>query len=146
MPWRDAPLLLPLFRWRTDSIWSITWEMLLLKDTEQAELGRILEASPILAQGYHLIESFQPLVAQRNVGGLDAWMEEACRSGLRPVQALAKGFRRDYEAIKLALITPWSTAQCEGQNCRVELIQRLGYGRAKLDLLRQRILHRQAAA
>ena len=26
--------------------------------------------------------------------------------------------------------------------CRVKLIKRLGYGRAKLNLLRQRILHR----
>ncbi|MDP3064687.1 MAG: transposase [Chloroflexota bacterium] len=57
----------------------------------------------------------------------------------------AKTFRHDYEAIKAALTTPWSTAQVEGQNTRVKLIKRLGYGRAKLDLLQARILHRAAA-
>jgi transposase len=109
-------------------------------------LERVLEANPALAQGHHLKESFQYWVSQRDVEGLDAWVEGAAQSGLQPFQALAKSFHQDYEAIKLALTTPWSTAQCEGQNCRVKLIKRLGYGRAKLDLLRQRILHRQLVA
>jgi transposase len=38
--------------------------------------------------------------------------------------------------------TPWSTGQYEGQIYRVKLIKRLGYGRAKMELFRQRILHR----
>jgi hypothetical protein len=33
----------------------------------------------------------------------------------------------------------------EGQINRVKVIKRVGYGRAKLDLLRQRILHRVVA-
>ena len=37
------------------------------------------------------------------------------------------------------------TARCEGQICRVKLVNRLRYGRAKPDLLRQRVLHRLAA-
>ncbi len=61
------------------------------------------------------------------------------------IKTLAKTFRHDYEAVKAALTTPSSTAQVEGQNTRVKLIKRLGYGRAKLDLLNARILHRAAA-
>jgi transposase len=117
-----------------------------LSVTDQQELESVLEANPVLAQGHHLKESCQHIVSQRDVEGLDAWIEEAAGSGLPPFQPLAKGFRQDYEAIKLALTTPWSTGQCEGQICRVKLIKRLGYGRAKLDLLRQRILHRRVAA
>ena len=78
--------------------------------------------------------------------GLDAWIAEADASGLGPFQSLARGYRKDYQAIQLALTTRWSNAQCEGQICRVKLIKRLGYGRAKLDLLRRRILHRRVAA
>jgi transposase len=58
-------------------------------------------------------------MARRDVEGLDAWMEECAGSGLRPFQALAKSFRHDYEAIKQALKTQWSNAQCEGQYCPV---------------------------
>ena len=70
---------------------------------------------------------------------------KAAGSGLKQFQSIARSFPQDYEAIKLALTTPWSTGQCEGQICRVKLIKRIGYGRAKPDLLRQRVLHRCAA-
>ena len=146
-PWRSkSPPPGQRSQGNSDIYWLLLKPFSQLKDTEQPELERILEANPVLAQGYHLKESFQQLVAQRDVEGLDVWMEQAAVSGLAPFRSLATSFRRDHEAIKMALTTPWSTAQCEGQNCRVKLIKRLGYGRAKLDLLRQRILHRQVAA
>ena len=98
-----------------------------------------------MARGYRLKEWFFQIVGQHEDAALDAWIEEAAGSGLKPFQSVARSFRQDYAAIKLALTTPWSTGQCEGQICRVKLIKRLGYGRAKPDLLRQRVLHRLAA-
>jgi hypothetical protein len=55
---------------------------------------------------------------------------------------VAPGCRQDIEAVNAAFTTPWRTGPCEGQICRVKLSKRLGDGRAKLDLLRQRIVHR----
>ncbi len=75
----------------------------------------------------------------------DACLKDAAESGLAVFRRLARSIRRDYDAVRLALSTPWSTGQCEGQICRVKLIKRLGYGRAKPDQLRQRVLHRLAA-
>ena len=36
---------------------------------------------------------------------------------------------------------PWSNGPVEGQVNRLKLIKRSMYGRAKFDLLRQRVLH-----
>ena len=145
-PWRSkSPQPGQKSQGNSDNYWLLLKPFSQLKDADQPELARILEANPVLAQGYHLKGSFQQLVAQRDVEGLDVWMEQAAASGLAPFRSLATSFRRDYEAIKMALTTPWSTAQCEGHNCRVKLIKRLGYSRAKLDLLRQRNLHRRVA-
>jgi transposase len=116
-----------------------------LRESSKQELADFLEANPALAKGYYLKESFQRILAEHDVEAFDTWLQEAVESGVKPFEALAKSFRQDYEAIKLALTMPWSTGQCEGQICRVKLIKRLGYGRAKLDLLRQRVLHRFAA-
>jgi len=116
-----------------------------LSDVDHHELRSFLKSNPQLARGHQLKESFRSIVAQGDLEGLDAWMEEAAQAELRPFQSLARGFSQDYRAIQLALTTRWSNAQCEGQICRVKLIKRLGYGRAKLDLLRQRILHRRVA-
>jgi len=100
-----------------------------------------LEANPLFAHGYQLKERFQTLLTQRDVTALDQWIADAETSALPPFQTVAQGFRHDDEPIKAALSLPWSTRRCEGQICRVKLIKRLGFGRARLDLLRQRILH-----
>lgn len=113
-----------------------------LTDPERKVLERLLHAHPRLAQGYQLKERFRALLAQRDVEAFNQWLNDAEVSGVPSFHAVAHGFRQDIEAINAALTTPWSTGQCEGQICRVKLIKRLGYGRAKLDLLRQRILHR----
>lgn len=110
------------------------------------QLDLFLEANPKLAQGYQLKEEFQRILSQHDVEALDDWITDAAQSELKPFQSLAKGMTYDQEAIRNGITLPWSTAQCEGQICRVKLIKRQGYGRANLDLLRQRILHRSAAA
>ena len=57
------------------------------------------------------------------------------------LRTFATGLKSDYEAVKAALTTHWSNAQLEGQVNRLKLIKRQMYVRAKLDLLRRRVLH-----
>ena len=54
----------------------------------------------------------------------------------------ALGIQQDYAAVRAALETPWSNGQTEGQVNRLKFIKRQMYGRAKLDLLRLRVLYR----
>jgi transposase len=113
-----------------------------LTAAERDPLEGFLEANPLLACGYRLNTRFQTLLAERDVGAFEPWLQQAETSELPSFQTVARSFRQDADAIMAALTTPWSTGQCEGQICRVKLIKRLGDGRAKLDLLAQRILHR----
>ena len=53
----------------------------------------------------------------------------------------AEWLRRDAAAVHAALRLPWSTGPVEGHINRLKLIKRSGYGRMKLDLLRQRVLY-----
>jgi transposase len=113
-----------------------------LTEAEREALEGFLHANPLLARGYWLKTRFQTLLAERDLEALEPWLQQAETSELPTFQTVARSFRQDYDAIKAALTTTWSTGQCEGQICRVKLLKRLGYGRAKLDLLRQRIMHR----
>jgi len=117
-----------------------------LNPEEIQQLELVLKANPKLALAYHLKREFQRILSQHDVEALDRWITDAAFSELKPFQSLAKGMTHDQESIRNGITLPWSTAQCEGQICRVKLIKRQGYGRANLDLLRQRILHRSAAA
>ena len=50
------------------------------------------------------------------------------------------GIVSDQAAVQAALKEPWSNGQTEGQNTKLKLVKRQMYGRAKLDLLRARLL------
>jgi hypothetical protein len=141
-PWREGqPIRLsqlkpapPLSRWLLRSQDK-------LKAEEKTELEKILNLNPSLANGYQLKEQFIKIIRERDILGLYNWLQAAATSGLKPFQGMVASIRQDFEAVKNALLLPWSNAQCEGQICRLKLIKRVGYGRAKIDLLNNRVLH-----
>jgi transposase len=63
-------------------------------------------------------------------------------SGLPALVQYANDLAPDLDAATAGLSVSWSSGQAEGQNTRVKLIKRQGYGRANFDLLRRRILLR----
>ena len=52
----------------------------------------------------------------------------------------ARGLRADQPAVTAALRLPWTNGQTEGHITELKLFKRQMYGRAKLDLLRARLL------
>ena len=73
---------------------------------------------------------------------LDGWIEAARSSAMA---SFANGLVGDYRAVRAALTERWSNGQVEGQITRLKLVKRQMYGRAKFDLLRQRVLFRPAS-
>lgn len=64
-----------------------------------------------------------------------------CSEGELPdLRTFAERLQRDREAVLGAMTEEWSDGQVEGQITRLKLIKRQMYGRAKLDLLRKRVL------
>jgi transposase len=81
------------------------------------------------------------MVRERKSDQLDSWLEQASASPLQELRRFALGLRAEYGAMRAALSEPWSTGQVEGQITRLKLLKRQMYGRAKIDLLRLRVLH-----
>ena len=111
-----------------------------LSTEERVALDQALAEDADLARGYDLLQRFRALVATRDVAALDGWLTDAHTSTLPSFVTLATGIQRDRAAVEAALTLPWSNGMVEGHVHRVKLIKRQGYGRAKLDLLRRRIL------
>jgi transposase len=57
------------------------------------------------------------------------------------LQRFAAGLEADLSAVRAAFNSPWSSGQVEGQINRLKYLKRQMYGRAKLDLMRIRVLH-----
>ena len=81
------------------------------------------------------------MLRERNVGALPSWLAAAQASAIRDFVSLPQGIERDRAAVEAALSREESNGQVEGQITKLKLITRTMYGRAKLPLLRQRVLH-----
>ena len=96
------------------------------------------EAQPIQM----LAQEFRRIVRGRQSASLVSWLEAVKQSKIREMINFAAGLRQDQAAVMGALECEWSNGQTEGQVNRLKLLKRQMYGRAKLDLLRARVLHR----
>ncbi|GLW35204.1 transposase [Actinoplanes regularis] len=78
----------------------------------------------------------------RELGGerLDGWLHAVEADDLPAPHTLVTGLRRDHAAVTAGLSLPYSSGAVEGQVNRIKALKRAMYGRANLDLLRQRIL------
>jgi transposase len=109
--------------------------------TEQQDLTPLQHEHGDGSALYHLTQAFAQLMRDRAVERLDGWLQEAEESPFPELHSFVAGIRRDEAAVRAALELPWSQGQVEGQITKLKLLKRQMYGRAKLDLLQQRLLH-----
>jgi transposase len=124
---------------------------LLLKETKETDdlddadgtfVEALLQRCPEVAAAAALAREFVAMAHHRQGHALDDWIQRAWnRTTPRELRAFGAGLKSDYDAVKAALTMSWSNGQVEGQVNRLKLIKRQMYGRAKFDLLRQRVLH-----
>ncbi|MDV2998266.1 MAG: ISL3 family transposase ISAcma23 [Chroococcidiopsis sp. SAG 2025] len=107
---------------------------------DDEQLVQRMAQHPELAEAIQLAQNFAFLVRQRQPSQLDSWLAQALQSQLSPFHRFAKRLREDYDAVKAGVTLPWSNGQTEGQINRLKMLKRQMYGRAKIDLLRQRFL------
>jgi transposase len=110
-------------------------------EEERTQLLQVQQADPPLATLATHTEAFAQMVRARAAERLDPWLERVLASPWRELKRFAQGLRQDYAAVKAALTWPYSNGPTEGHVNRLKLFKRQMYGRAQLDLLRQRVLY-----
>jgi transposase len=112
-----------------------------LDEAQRAELALIRQASPSAETAYRLTQKFMQMLRERTGMLLDTWLQEAEESHLPEFASFARGIQQDKAAVEAGLTLPWSNGPLEGHVNRLKLLKRSMYGRAKLPLLRARVLH-----
>jgi transposase len=112
-----------------------------LKDEEKQAAEMLCRLSPEVSQAQRLALSFVEVVKERKADGLRGWLVEAQRSEVAEFITFANGLTADLQAVRAALRHEWSNGQVKGHVHRLKLIKRTMYGRAKVDLLRARVLY-----
>jgi len=85
------------------------------------------------------VQAFRRMIRERAGASLESWLQLASAAGIKELKSFATGLRRDFAAVQNGLSLTWSNGQTEGQVNRLKDIKGEMYGRAKFDLLRQRI-------
>ena len=112
-----------------------------LTPSEQALAKSVTEHCPPLESVSALTREFRELVRGRQAHALDNWLQRARAANVAvEMRRFAEGLIDDLSAVKAALTFSWSNGQTEGHVNRLKLIKRQMFGRAKFDLLRQRVL------
>jgi transposase len=109
-------------------------------DEEREWVARLKELDSDVRVALAAAEEFAGLVRERSGAGVDGWLNRA--DAIPTLKSFAAGLRRDEAAVRAGLTLPWSNGPVEGAVNRLKLLKRAGYGRAKFDLLRARVLHR----
>ncbi|GHO56351.1 transposase [Ktedonobacter robiniae] len=112
-----------------------------LDEKQRTSLSTVCQTSATAKAAYQLVQSFMTMVHQRTGNQLDVWLETVAQSQIAELDSFATGIERDKAAVLAGLTLPWSNGQVEGQITKLKLIKRSMYGRAGLDLLRQRVLN-----
>jgi transposase len=107
---------------------------------ETQQLTQLRAQSPAVAEAIDLAQDFAALVRQRQPTQLDPWLTRATASALDALRRFATGLSEDYAAVKAGVTLPWSSGPVEGHINRLKMLKRHMFGRAHLDLLRQRFL------
>lgn len=108
-----------------------------LTKAETVTIAAVETGVPTLVEARTLVTSFHDMIRRKAEADLIPWIERA-RDSL--VASFANGVSRDIEAVRAAIVSPWSNGQTEGQITKLKLVKRQMYGRGKLDLLQARLI------
>jgi transposase len=124
-----------------EAAWLFARNPEILQLTQVVKLDRVRRWNERYETAYQLAQDFRVMVTKRQEGALPRWLQEAKQSGIAELQSLAAGILRDFDAVRAALLLPYSNGQTEGQVNKLKSLKRQMYGRANFDLLRKRVLH-----
>jgi transposase len=112
-----------------------------LTTTEQAELELICQRSATAQESYQLTQQFLTMLRQRRGQEFETWVSAVEASHLPELRRFAHSLLRDKEAVVAGLTLVYSNGPVEAQVQKLKLVKRSMFGRAKLPLLRQRLLN-----
>src|SRR5262249_46826484 len=102
----------------------------------------IRQRSITAGTAYGLVQDFLKMVRKREGKQLDAWIKVVLESGIPELNSFVCGILKDKDAVVAGLTLAYSNGPVEAQVCKLKLVKRSMFGRAKLPLLRQHLRNR----
>jgi transposase len=111
-----------------------------LTTKKQAELELICQRSETARKTYELTQQFMRMLRLRRGQDFEIWLSAVEASQIPELRRFAKGLLKDKSAVVAGLTLSYSNGPVEAQVQKLKVVKRSMFGRAKLPLLRQRLL------
>lgn len=119
------------------TVCSLTTSIDNLTKSETVPIAAIESGVPLLVMARDIIADFHLVIRCKAENELTPWIDRA-RDSL--VSSFGNGVAKDIQAVRAAIVSPWSNGQTEGQATKLKLVKRQMHGRGKLDLLQARLI------
>jgi len=123
------------------AIWLFIREQTALTAEEREQLTHIRQVSQTAETAYGLVQDFLTMVRKREGERLESWIQAVQASHIPELQHFVTGILKDKDAVLAGLTQIYSNGPVEAQVHKLKLVKRSMFGRAKLPLLRQRLLN-----
>lgn len=108
----------------------------LLTPRQATKVQALKYASPDFLAMRRFAMRFRGILRSDGVDKLTCRIDDARTSGIYAMQRYGRSLLQDIDAVRNAVIEPWSNGQVEGQINRLKTLKRAMYGRAGVELLR----------
>lgn len=115
-------------------IWSDT-------ELELADIVYIIRRYPAVFDIIECVRDFRNIYIAKSTELLKLFIDKYSESNIKSIKSFTKGLLLDYDAVKNSVVSDLSNGFVEGNNNKIKAIKRVMYGRAKIDLLRIKVLH-----
>ncbi|WP_327686483.1 transposase [Streptomyces sp. NBC_00467] len=107
---------------------------------DRQRLAEVLARSPELDATSRLVRGFAEILTTRSGQHLKDWIAAIRAEDLPGLPSFATGLEKDWDAVIQGLTSQWNSGPVESHVNHFKMIKRQMFGRAKLPLLRKRVL------
>jgi transposase len=111
-----------------------------LNEDERLKIKQLREQCEHLDALAAHVTAFAEMLTGRHGERLDGWLATVEADDQPDLHSFAAGLKRDYDAVRNGLTMSYSSGAVEGTVNKIKMLKRQMFGRAKLDLLRKRVL------
>ncbi|MDH6115360.1 transposase [Kitasatospora sp. MAP12-15] len=111
-----------------------------LDEDQSQRLKEVLARCPALDRTAQHVRVFAELMNNRRGHELRDWVAQVQADSIAALHTFTAGLDQDLDAVIAGLSLSYSSGAVEGHNNKIKMIKRQMFGRAKLDLLRKRVL------
>jgi len=115
------------------------YDQLSIKDKDSK--NEIINISVDLSKIYQSIQSYRAIFDEKTTECLINRIKNNINIEIPALSKFAQSLKKDFSAVSNSLIYDYTNGLLEGQVNRLKTIKRMMYGRAKFDLLKQRVLY-----